>query len=39
MFEFIRVQYILGRIDEAKVMSYVPKWLDSEQADEILNIV
>ena len=37
MFEFIRIQYKLGRISADKVRSYVPKWLTAEQAAEIIG--
>ena len=37
MFEFIRIQYKLGRISSEKVCSYVPKWLTEEQAAEIVG--
>jgi hypothetical protein len=36
MFEFIRVQWVMRRIDVAKVQSYVGKWITQEQADAIL---
>ena len=37
MFEFIKIQYKLGRISADKVRSYVPKWLTAEQATEIIG--
>lgn len=37
MFEFIKIQYKLGRISADKVRSYVPKWLTAEQAAEIIS--
>ncbi len=37
MFEFIKIQYKLGRISADKVRSYVPKWLIAEQAAEIIG--
>lgn len=36
MFEFIRIQYRLGRLSAAQVRAYAPKWITAEQAEEIL---
>jgi len=36
MYKFILNQWILGKIDAAKVQSYVPTWITQEQADAIL---
>ena len=38
MYSFILNQWVMGKIDEAKVRSYVPKWIKSEQAETILAI-
>ncbi len=38
MFEFIRIQYQMGNIDEKKVKSYVSRWITEEQAKEILSL-
>lgn len=35
MFEFIKLQYEMGKITAARVYAFVPKWITSEQADEI----
>jgi len=37
MFEFIRIQYQLGKIDSEKVQSYVGRWITQEQAEEIIG--
>lgn len=36
MFEFIKIQYRLGRLNAAQVRAYAPKWITGEQAEEIL---
>jgi len=36
MYNFILTQWIMRKIDEQKVLSYVPKWITQEQADTIL---
>lgn len=36
MYEFIRNQWIMGKIDALKVQSYVPRYITQEQADEII---
>lgn len=36
MYNFILNQWKMRRIDESRVLSYVPKWITQEQADEIL---
>ena len=38
MYEFIKLQYLLGRIDADKVRSYAPKWITPEQAEEIIAL-
>ena len=37
MYQFILNQWILGKIDAEKVQSYVPKWIDQEQAETIIS--
>lgn len=37
MYQFILNQWLLGKIDEAKVLSYSPKWISVEQAQTIIN--
>ncbi|WP_263864020.1 hypothetical protein [Paenibacillus lycopersici] len=36
MYEFILTQWIMRKIDAAKVISYAPKWITVEQAETIL---
>lgn len=36
MFEFIKIQYLLGRLTAEQVRAYAPKWITAEQAEEIL---
>lgn len=36
MYNFIKNQWIMRKIDEAKVRSYVPKYITEEQANEII---
>jgi hypothetical protein len=36
MFEFIRIQWIMRRVDAEWVQAQVPRWITQEQADEIL---
>lgn len=38
MYEFIKTQYLLGRIGADKVRSYAPKWITAEQAEEIIAL-
>lgn len=35
MFEFIQIQYVLGRITAEQVEQYAPRWITPEQAKEI----
>ena len=37
MYEFIRLQYIMGRITKEQVLSMAPKYITDEQAKEIVN--
>ena len=37
MYDFIKIQYEMGRINEDKVLSYVPKWITVEEAESIIN--
>lgn len=36
MFEFIKIQYRLGRLSAAQVRAYAPKWITAAEAEEIL---
>lgn len=35
MFEFIRIQYVMGNLTEEQVRAFVPLYITDEQADEI----
>ena len=37
MFDFIRLQYKMGRIDSEKVRAYAQRYITAEQAEEILR--
>lgn len=37
MFEFIRIQYVLGKITTEQVQSFVPRWITAEQAQQIVG--
>ena len=37
MFEFIKIQYILGRITREQVESFVDKYITQNQANEIIG--
>lgn len=37
MHEFIRIQYIMGRITADQVLAYAPKWITAEEAQEIVE--
>ena len=37
MFEFIKIQYRLGKLTEEQVKGFVPAWITMEQAEEIIN--
>lgn len=39
MYEFIRIQYILGRITAEQVFEFVPKFITREQAESIISLV
>jgi hypothetical protein len=36
VYNFILNQWIMRKIDEAKVQSYVPKWITAQQATTII---
>lgn len=38
MFDFIRVQYRLGRLTAEQVRSMAPKWITANQAEEIIHM-
>ena len=37
MFEFIRIQYVLGKITAEQVQAFIPRWITEEQAEEIVG--
>lgn len=37
MFEFIKIQYTLGRINDNQVQSFVPKYITQDQANKIIG--
>lgn len=37
MFEFIRIQYEMGKLTEEQVRGFVPRWISEEQAEEIIG--
>lgn len=37
MFDFIWIQYRMGRIGAEKVRAYAPRYITAEQAEEILR--
>lgn len=37
MYDFIRLQYIMGRLTAAQVMAFAPKYITQEQAEEIVG--
>lgn len=37
MFEFIKIQFELGRIDADQVQAFVPRWISDGQAKDILK--
>lgn len=38
MFNFIKIQFQLGKVNEQWVRAQAPRWITREQADEIINI-
>lgn len=38
MYNFIKTQYLSGKIDVEKVLSYAPKWISTEEAVEIVAL-
>lgn len=37
MYEFIRLQFIMGRITAEQVKAFAPKYITAEQAETITN--
>lgn len=38
MFNFLRIQYRLGRLTADQVRGYAPKWISAEKAEEIVGV-
>lgn len=36
MYEFIRIQYKMGRITEDQVRAFAPRYITNEQAEEMI---
>lgn len=39
MFAFLKIQYQLGKVDNSKLKSFVPKWITADQYTEITGEV
>lgn len=39
MYEFIRIQYRMGKLTADQVRAFVPKWITAKQADKITGEV
>lgn len=37
MYNFIRIQYELGKLTSEQVMGFVPRWITEEQGREIIG--
>lgn len=37
VYEFIRIQYKMGRITEEQVRAFAPQYITAEQAEEIVS--
>lgn len=37
MYEFIRIQYVMGRLSAVDVLGMAPKYITTEQANNIIN--
>ena len=37
MYDFIRIQYVMGNLTEEQVRAFVPLYITDEQADEIVE--
>nr|DAD96985.1 MAG TPA: hypothetical protein [Myoviridae sp. ctr0w28] len=37
MFEFIRIQYVLGNLTAEQVQAFVPRWITEQQAKDIVG--
>lgn len=37
MYEFIRIQYVMGRLTSEQVRGFAPQYITAKQADAIIN--
>lgn len=37
MYQFIKIQYELGKLTEEQVLGFVPRWITEEQAEKIIG--
>lgn len=37
VYEFIRIQYVMGRLTEEQVLAFAPKYITAEEAEEIIT--
>ena len=37
MYEFIRIQYVMGRLTAEQVRGFAPRYITDEQAETIIN--
>lgn len=37
MYEFIKIQYKLGRLTAEQVLAFAPKWITKEEAEKIIK--
>ncbi len=37
LFDFIKLQYQMGKITESQVRNFAPRWISWEQVEEILG--
>lgn len=37
MYEFIRIQYAMGRITAEQVLAFVPRYITAGEAEDIIN--
>ena len=37
MFEFLKLQYQMGKIDADKLKSYVPRWISEDEYNQIVG--
>jgi len=37
MYDFVRIQYQLGKLTDEQVRAFAPRWLTVEQAEDVIN--